>query len=319
MTDKEAAAVFRNNENLANSSSSDRTWMSVKEMGDLLGIRKTDRYWLVHKNVFSTKTIRVKMWVNVESFEKWYANQVKYQKITGEEPGLELKDWSFSPRDIATRLEISEDRVYELIKTKGWETVTVEYWLRIKKDSFWEWYQTQKHYRTTEDRENDEALENATITFPQAAAILGLSRKEFYPVLRDKRYAQFFKIVEIAGRRRITKASFGRFLNGQDRYRIAEKKEPAKPTVISGSTALPPEEFKTKEDWLKAKDIPVRLLSIEEAALRSGISPQAISRYAMRGYFGECRRIGGMVRIPEKQFQEWMKERREGGKTHGID
>ncbi len=319
MTDKEAGTVFQQNENPANTSSSDRAWMSVKDMGDLLGIRKTDRYWLVHKNVFETKTIQGKIWVNVESFEKWYANQVKYQKTTGEEPGLELREWSFSPRDIAALLEISEDRVYELIKTKDWETVTVDYWLRIKKESFWEWYRGQKHYRTIEDRQNDEALENATITFPEAAAILGLTRKEFYPIIRDKRYSQFFEIIEIAGRRRITKASFGRFLNGQDRYCIAEKKEPVKPAAFSESTALQSKEFKTKEDWLNAKDIPIRLLSIEEAALQSGISPQAISRYAMRGYFGDCRRIGGMVRIPEKQFQVWLAERREGGKTHGID
>ena len=100
--------------------------MSVKEMGDLLGIRKTDRYWLVHKNAFETNTIRGKMWVNIESFEKWYANQVKYRKVTGEEPGLELKEWSLSPRDIAQLLEIPEYRVYELIKEKDWETVTVD-------------------------------------------------------------------------------------------------------------------------------------------------------------------------------------------------
>ena len=29
-----------------------RTWMTVPEMGKLLGLKKTDRYWLVHKNVF---------------------------------------------------------------------------------------------------------------------------------------------------------------------------------------------------------------------------------------------------------------------------
>lgn len=319
MTEKEAGSVFRQNDNPTNSFSSDRSWMSVKEMGDLLGIRKTDRYWLVHKNVFETKTIRGKMWVNIESFENWYANQVKYQKTTGEEPGLELKEWSFSPREIATLLEISEDRVYELIKEKGWETVTVDYWLRIKKDSFWKWYQGQNHYRTSEDRQNDEVLENATMTFPEAAAILGLTRKEVYSILRDHRYAHFFEIVEIAGRRRITKASFGRFLNGQDRYRIAEKKESAKPAAFSESSTCPSADLKTKEDWLKEKDIPMRFLSIEEAAQKAGISPQAISRYAMRGHFGECRRIGGMVRIPEKQFQAWMKECREGGKSHGID
>ena len=30
-----------------------RTWMTVPEMGKLLGLKKTDRYWLVHKNVFA--------------------------------------------------------------------------------------------------------------------------------------------------------------------------------------------------------------------------------------------------------------------------
>ena len=217
MTGKENSAVFRKRVNPENFSEPERIWMSVKEMGDLLGIRKTDRYWLVHKNVFETSTIRGKMWVNIESFEKWYANQVKYRKVTGEEPGLELKEWSLSPRDIAQLLEIPEYRVYELIKEKNWETVTVDFLTRVRRDSFEKWYQSQKHYRTAEDRENDQALEDASLTFPQAAAILGLPRKQLYMIMKDKRYSHFFEFVEMAGRRRVTKASFGRFLNGQER------------------------------------------------------------------------------------------------------
>ena len=225
MTRQDGGPLLQKGDNLKSPPTSDRKWMSVKEMGDLLGIRKTDRYWLVHKKVFKTETINGKMWVNVESFEKWYANQVKYQKITGEEPGLELKEWSLSPRDAAKLLGIPEARVYELIKEKSLEAVKVDYWLRIKKDSFTEWYQNQDHYRTTEDRERDQDLEDATLSFPQAALILGLTRHQFYPILKDKRYAHFFEFVEIAGRRRITKASFGRFLNGQDKYCIAKKSE----------------------------------------------------------------------------------------------
>lgn len=34
-----------------------RTWMTVPEMGKLLGLKKTDRYWLVHKNVFESKRL----------------------------------------------------------------------------------------------------------------------------------------------------------------------------------------------------------------------------------------------------------------------
>ena len=319
MTGIESGAVSRKDKNRTNPTEQVRSWMSVREMGDLLGIRKTDRYWLVHKNVFETRTIQGKMWVNTESFEKWYANQVKYRKITGEEPGAELKEWSLSPRDIAQLLEIPESRVYELIKEKHWETVSVDYWTRIRKDSFEKWYQSQKHYRVSEDRENDQALEDATLTFPQAAAILGLRREQFYMILKDSRYAHFFEFAEIAGRRRVTKASFGRFLAGQDRYCMVESQDPDKAAVISDGSAAAGDELKTKEDWLMEADVPMAFLTIEEAALQSALSPQAISRYAMRGYFGECRKVGGMVRIPEKHFQEWMRERQEGGMAHGID
>ena len=121
MSGKENGVVFRKKAKQEDPSEPERIWMSVKEMGDLLGIRKTDRYWLVHKNVFETSTIRGKMWVNIESFEKWYANQVKYRKVTGEEPGIELKEWSLSPRDIAQLLEIPESEALSLTRrTPNW-------------------------------------------------------------------------------------------------------------------------------------------------------------------------------------------------------
>ncbi len=36
-------------------------WMTVTEMGKLLGLQRTERYWLVHKNLFETKMILGKM------------------------------------------------------------------------------------------------------------------------------------------------------------------------------------------------------------------------------------------------------------------
>ncbi len=50
-------------------SSAKKKWMSVSEMGELLGLKKTDRYWLVHKNFFETKEIAGKMRVNIERME----------------------------------------------------------------------------------------------------------------------------------------------------------------------------------------------------------------------------------------------------------
>lgn len=107
--------------------SPEKKYMSVPEMGRLLGLKKTDRYWLVHKNFFKTETIMGKMRVELESFEKWYANQVKYHKITGEEPGLELKQRSYSVQEIAQMLQVSESVVYDEMNKAGVEYELVDY------------------------------------------------------------------------------------------------------------------------------------------------------------------------------------------------
>ena len=141
-----------------------RTWMTVPEMGKLLGLKKTDRYWLVHKNVFESKEIAGKIRINIASFEKWYANQIKYHKVTGEKPGKELKSWSYSVKEVADLLGVDEYLVYDLLKKNQMEAVIVDYWKRIPKDSFRNWYKSQSRYRTKEDREKDALLEDATIT-----------------------------------------------------------------------------------------------------------------------------------------------------------
>ena len=130
-----------------------RTWMTVPEMGKLLGLKKTDRYWLVHKNVFESKEIAGKIRINIASFEKWYANQIKYHKVTGEEPGKELKSWSYSVKEVADLLGVDDYLVYELLKKNQMEAVIVDYWKRIPKESFQNWYKSQSRYRTKEDRE----------------------------------------------------------------------------------------------------------------------------------------------------------------------
>ena len=64
--------------------------MSVPEMREILGLKKTESYWLVHRKFFKTEIICGKMRVDLDSFEKWYAKQVKYKKVNGEKPGEEL-------------------------------------------------------------------------------------------------------------------------------------------------------------------------------------------------------------------------------------
>ena len=200
--------------------SEERTMMTVHEMGDLLGIKKTDRYWLLHKGFFKTKVILGKTWIDIASFEKWYANQVKYKKVNGDEPGKELKAWSYSPQELAQELGVTDSVLYDILKRENIETVTVDYWKRIPKEAFDKWYASQSRYRTRADREKDLAAEAATITMPEMARLLGTTRSTVYSILNNPNYKEFFDFVVIADKKRITKESFQRFLDGQDRYHL---------------------------------------------------------------------------------------------------
>ena len=43
-------------------------------MGRMLGLCKTESYWLIKKNYFKTILVGNTMRVMIDSFEEWYAN-----------------------------------------------------------------------------------------------------------------------------------------------------------------------------------------------------------------------------------------------------
>lgn len=197
-----------------------KTTMSVREMRNLLGLKKTESYYLVHRGFFETILVEGKMRVDIASFEKWYANQIKLKKVDGPPPGEELNSYSYSIRDIAKLLGITESVCYELIKKNQIETFTVDSWMRVRKDVFEEWYKNQTRYRTTEDRERDRALEEATYTMPEIARILLLTRREVYDkVIYNPANKGKFDFVMIGDRKRITKKSFEKWYRNQRKYR----------------------------------------------------------------------------------------------------
>ena len=69
-------------------------------------------------------------------------------KVTGEKPGKELKSWSYSVKEVADLLEIDVHLVSDLLKKNHMEGVIVDYWKRIPKESFQNWYKSQSRYRT---------------------------------------------------------------------------------------------------------------------------------------------------------------------------
>ena len=116
-------------------------------MRRLLGLGKTEAYWLVKKNYFDTVIIAGKMRVMIESFENWYANQLHYKKIIGEAPGKNWTSITMSIQETARLLGIAEGTLYDLMKKKPFKTVKVGMYTRIYIDSFEDWYNSQSHYK----------------------------------------------------------------------------------------------------------------------------------------------------------------------------
>ena len=86
--------------------------------------------------------------------------------------------------------------------------------------TFWDWYHSQSRYRTQEDRKKDAAAEAASLSMPEMARLLDVPRNTVYGILSSKKYAPLLDVIVIAGRRRVTKESFERFLQAQDTYEL---------------------------------------------------------------------------------------------------
>ena len=123
-----------------------RKYMTVAQMGEMLGLKKTDSYWLVHKKLFETRKLAGKTMVIVSSFENWYENQIKYHKVCGTEPGLRLRKHSYSARDISILLDVCEQTAYELINRNKLKTILVDGWKRVPKEEFERWLNSQSKY-----------------------------------------------------------------------------------------------------------------------------------------------------------------------------
>ena len=273
-----------------------KTTMSVPEMRHLLGLKKTDSYWLVKKGVFDTIIVNNQMRVVIASFEKWYSNQVHYHKVDGTPPGTKLQSKSYSIRELADLLAVTDETVYEIIRRNNLKTFTVDFHTRVRKTVFNHWYAQQSKYRTPEDRQRDADLEASTITMPELARMLGTSRNNIYSLMNSKSARELLEIVVVGGKKRLTNDSVQRWLDQREKEGKAlqivppnipkqEETEPVKEVDLKTSSALyyTPDEivriFDCKKDsvyyWIKTKKFP-------------------------------CVKTGKYYRIPKRSFEEWF-------------
>lgn len=193
-----------------------RTSMSVPEMGKMLGLGKTESYYLVKKNYFKVITVGTKMRVMIDSFEEWYGNQSWYRKADGTPPGEIIKQHTLSAEELGELLGLSEAYAYELIGRDYFEEVAVLGKKRITKESFERWYKSQSFYRTQEDREKLNDQMEVTYSMPEIARMLGLHRNSIYSLVEKG----VFDIVKVGNQKRVTRDSFFRWYNGQNHYKI---------------------------------------------------------------------------------------------------
>lgn len=193
-----------------------RTSMTVVEMGKLLGLSKTEAYWLVKKNYFKTILVGGTMRVMIDSFEKWYANQLRYKKVDGTPPGEELIKTTYSAEELAGLLGMKEITGYALISKGYFDVVETLGQCRITRDSFHRWYASQSIYRTLEDQKRDDELVGATYRLPELARMLGVHRQTIYYLVA----AGHFEIVQLDRYKRVTKDSFDRWYHSQNHYKL---------------------------------------------------------------------------------------------------
>ena len=267
--------------------------MSVPEMRRLLGLKKTESYWLVHRNFFETRIIDGRMRVDLESFEKWYANQVKQKKVNGEEPGAELLKTSYSFMDAANLLGIHNSNLYEIWRRENLETITVDSVKRIPVDVFERWYENQIMYQKADRMPTLTDLEADYIPLQEAAGLLGITKEKLSVITRASRYKDIFEIRVYDNKKWISKKSFQQFLNAQNVYQVI--KEPEK-------------EMSTREESMETKEF----ISRQEAAALAGVTSGTITKWVQLERF-PCVGAGRVLRIYRKEFLKWLKKYREGG------
>ena len=211
---------------------------SIPTIRKMLGLGKTESYWLIEHRKFETVVLHGHVRVTKASFEEWYENQIKYKKVDGTPPGRMLREKSYSIDELAEELAVSTSTIYELIKRKCFDTVLVDSWMRIPKDGFQKWYCTQEVYRTAEDRRA------TSYSMPDIRKMLGVHRNTVYSILDHPNYREQFKFLFVAGQKRVTKESFEKWYLSQSRYvKVIEKAQtvPPAPEVLTDTASKEPD------------------------------------------------------------------------------
>lgn len=119
---------------------------SVPEIAAILGLNPCSVYELMKKHKpFATFQVNGQARVLKEDFETWYRSQSHYKNREDAAP-QEFLDATLTVGEIANLLGTHRNNVYSMISRNLFQTVRADDRIRIIKDSFEQWYQSQTKY-----------------------------------------------------------------------------------------------------------------------------------------------------------------------------
>lgn len=272
---------------------------SVPELRKMLGIGKTDSYWILKHRNLKTVMVKGQMRILKSSFQEWYDNQIKYRILNGPPPGKKLRAMSYSVGDLTELLDVSEVTIYTILSKGVLETFTVDYCTRITKESFDRWYSEQEKFRIPEDRAKDKELIDATYSMPDIGRLLGVHRNTVYCIINSEKNQAIFEFVTVAGQKRITITSFERWYCSQKRYRIHSETQVEAELPAKAEEALEPQNEEVNEPVHSIKEKTVYRVEDLQAAL--GISRKAAYNFIQSGKVLAVR-AGKSYLIPPSEF-----------------
>ena len=158
----------------------------------------------------------------------------------------------------------------------------------------------------------DEELEDATITMPEMARLLGITRSQVYGILKNSKYSHFFETIVIAEKKRITKESFQKFLDGQDYYKLDSANDYEELSMEQNFSLANYRRKKLAKTGDRSKNGNLGYLTFDEAAFLAKVSRGMIYKWIDDGKFSSVK-IGYISRVKRDEFEVWLKERERKG------
>ena len=164
-----------------------------------------------------------------------------------------------------------------------------------------------------EQRKTEKALavsigERAKVDLPFMAQLLGTTRSAVYTILDNPKYSHFFEFIVIAEKKRITKESFQKFLEGQDRYKLDPSNDYEELAQEQNIALANFRRKKLSQTGIRGSNGNIKYLTFDEASYLAKVSRSMINKWADTGKFTVIK-VGSRVRIRRDEFEDWMEQR----------